>query len=122
MLITSGALRWLLMQFCQRCACSAVAMTAGAVAATLSGAAAAIPATPSAIPRQLVRLMFGSTAALAAIPPLLRVMAGGRQASPQNEARLGALVYAGAGFVFALGLSASGGQQLQLALPTWYVP
>ncbi len=111
-----GALRWLLMHCCQRCACNAVVMTAGAVAATLSGAAAAIPATPSAIPRQLVRLMFDSTVALAAIPPLLRVMAGGRQASPQNEARLGVLVYAAAGFVFALGLSVSGGQRLQVAL------
>lgn len=85
-------------------------MAAGAVAATLSGSAEAMPASPADVPRQLVKLMFSSAAVLTALPPMLRVAAGGRQISPQNDARLDALVHAGAGFVFALGLSVSGVQ------------
>lgn len=84
-------------------------MATGAVAATASGAAAAIPAAASAgPPKRLLQVMFGGIAALAAAPAALRKALGGSRISEQNEARLAAAVYAGAGFVFALGLSVSG--------------
>ena len=96
---------------------SSVAMAAGGIAATASGAAAAIPAAAAAAgsaagpPAALLRLLLGGAAALTAVPVLFRAASGGKQISEASEAWLRTVVYCAAGFVFALGLSVSGGAQ-----------
>lgn len=90
-----------------------VAMAAGGAAATASGAATAIPAAAPATgpPAAILRLMLGGAAALVGAPVAFRAAAGGTRLSDRTEARLQAAVYGAAGFVFALGLSVSGGTQ-----------